>query len=252
MSFRLYALGVGDTFTEKHHTHALLVEADGFRLAIDQPDSYRRVLRAAREKAGPEHAASLDLFAIDDVIVTHVHGDHVNGLEGTAYFKFFAQKKKLRLHTIRAVREALWDGRLVASMGRLWNGTAFRELSFEDYFDWSEVPLDRATTIGPITVRARVTRHHVPTSALLLSYGGRTIGISSDTAFDRDLVAWLSEADLIVHETNHGPAHTAYAELLTLPDAIKAKMRLVHYPDEHDVEASAIPCLREGQVIEIG
>jgi ribonuclease BN (tRNA processing enzyme) len=251
---KLYVLGVGDTFTEKHNTHALLVEAEGFRLAIDCPDSYRRVLRGAREKAGAAHASSLDLFAIDDVLVTHVHGDHVNGLEGAAYFKFFAQKRKLRLHTIGAVKDALWDGRLVASMGRLMtspSGTEFRDLSFEDYFDWSEVALDRATTIGPFTIRARTTKHHVPTSALVIEHRGRSIGVSSDTAFDPELIAFLAASDLVVHETNYGPAHTAYADLLTLDDAVKAKMRLIHYPDEFDVEKSAIPCLREGDVLEV-
>jgi ribonuclease BN (tRNA processing enzyme) len=247
---RLYALGVGDTFTEKHHTHALLVEADGFRLAIDCPDSYRRVLRAAREKA-PTHAASLDLAAIDEFLVTHVHGDHMNGLEGAAYFKFFAQKRKLRLHTIDAVRETLWDGRLVASMGRLFTGDGFRDLAFEDYFDWSSVPLDREVTIGPLTVSARRTKHHVPTSALVIKHGGRTLGISSDTAFDPELVRWLAQADLVVHETNYGPAHTAYSDLLTLPAEVKDKMRLVHYPDEFHVEGSEITCLREGDVLEV-
>lgn len=230
------------------------MEADGFRLAIDCPDSYRRVLRAAREKAGPSHAASLDLSAIDDVLVTHVHGDHVNGLEGTAYFKFFADKKKLRLHTIAPVKDALWPGRLVASMGRLMTsptGPEFRDLSFEDYFEWREVSLERRTTIGPFTVRARMTKHHVPTSALLIEHDGRALGISSDTAFDPDLVAFLAAGDLVVHETNYGPAHTAYADLLTLSDDVKKKMRLIHYPDEFDVGASAIPCLREGEVLEI-
>ena len=46
----------------------------------------------------------------------------MNGLEGVAYFKHFAQKKPLNLHTIAPVKEGLWDHRLVASMGRLWNG----------------------------------------------------------------------------------------------------------------------------------
>ena len=250
---KLYVLGVGDTFTEKHVTHALLLEAEGFRLAIDCPDSYRRVLRAARDKAGAAHAAALDLFGIDDVLVTHVHGDHMNGLEGVGYFKHFAQKKPLNLHTIAPVKDALWHHRLVASMGTLWDGQEFRTKSFDDYFAWSEVALETTTTIGPFTVRARTTKHHVPTSALVVEHAasGRSIGISSDTAFDRDLVAFLASADLIVHETNYGPAHTAYADLLTLDEEVKKKMHLIHYPDEFDVDTSAIAALREGQVIEL-
>ncbi len=248
---KLYVLGVGDTFTEKHVTHALLLEAEGFRLAIDCPDSYRRVLRAARDKAGTAHAKDLDLFAIDDVLVTHVHGDHMNGLEGVGYFKHFAQKKPLGLHTIAPVREALWGERLVASMGTLWDGQELRKKSFDDYFAWSEVALDRVTTIGPFRIRARITKHHVPTSALLVEHGGQSIGISSDTAFDPELIAFLAQAELIVHETNYGAAHTAYADLLTLDADVKSKMRLIHYPDEFDIAKSEIPALLEGQVIEL-
>lgn len=249
---KLFVLGVGDTFTEKHVTHALLLEHDGFRLAIDCPDSYRRVLRQARDRlADAAHAATLDLFAIDDVLVTHVHGDHMNGLEGVAYFKYFAQNKRLNLHTVAPVKEGLWEHRLVSSMGRLWNGQTFRDLAFEDYFAWSEVPLDRTTTIGPFTVRARLTKHHVPTSALLVECAGRCIGISSDTAFDPELIAFLSSADIVVHETNYGPAHTAYGDLLGLDDAVKRKMRLIHYPDEFDIASSEIPALVEGQVIDL-
>jgi ribonuclease BN (tRNA processing enzyme) len=252
---KLFVLGVGDTFTERHFTHALLLEHDGFRLAIDCPDSYRRVLKQARDRvaqATPSLAPSLDLFGIDDVLVTHVHGDHMNGLEGVGYFKHFAQHRPVRLHTIAPVQERLWEGRLRCPMGRLWNGTSFRELRFEDYFAWNEVALDRSTVIGPFTVRARTTRHHVPTSALFVECKGRSIGISSDTAFDPTLIEFLAPADLVVHETNLGPAHTAYADLLTVEESIKKKMRLIHYPDEFDVAKSEIEALVEGQVIDLG
>ncbi|HEY8074670.1 MAG TPA: MBL fold metallo-hydrolase [Labilithrix sp.] len=245
---KLYVLGVGDTFTEKHVTHSLLVEADGFRLAIDCPDSYRRVLKQARDKNG---ASSLDLFGIDDFLVTHVHGDHMNGLEGVGYFKRFAQQKRAALHTIAPVKETMWSERLAGPMGQLWNGTEFLSLGFDDYFAWSPLALDTTTQIGPFTVRARLTKHHVPTSALLLEHGGRKLGISSDTAFDPSLVEWLAEADLIVHETNYGPAHTKYEDLLRLGDDVKRKMRLIHYPDEFDVGASAIRCVLEGDAIEV-
>lgn len=249
---KLFVLGVGDTFTEKHATHALLLDQDGFRLAIDCPDSYRRVLRRARDRQRSAALASgLDLFAIDDVLITHVHGDHMNGLEGVAYFKRFAQNKTLNLHTIAPVKDGLWEHRLVSSMGRLWNGQSFRDLAFEDYFVWNELALDRTTTIGPFTVRARMTKHHVPTSALLIECAGRSVGISSDTAFDPDLIAFLASADLVVHETNYGPAHTAYDDLLGLDEAVRSKMRLIHYPDEFDVAVSAIPALVEGEVIDL-
>ena len=249
---KLFVLGVGDTFSERHVTHALLLEHDGFRLAIDCPDSYRRVLRQARDRIDdPGARSTLDLLGIDDVLVTHIHGDHMNGLEGVGYFKHFAQQRRVNLHTIAPVVEGLWEGRLGTSMGRLWNGKSFRELAFEDYFAWNEVSLVSRTRIGPFTVRARTTKHHVPTSALFIEAGGSSIGISSDTAFDPTLIAFLAPADLVVHETNHGPAHTAYADLLGVAPETRTKMRLIHYPDEFDVHASAIPALIEGQVIEI-
>lgn len=238
---KLHVLGVGDTFSEKHHTHALLLEHEGFHLAIDCPDSYRRVLRKAS-------SGKLDLAAIDDVLVTHVHGDHMNGLEGVAFFKHFGQKKRLNLHTIAPVRENLWEKRLELSMGTLWNGTEFRSLRFEDYFDWKVV--DTRTRIGPFEVTARLTKHHVPTSALLVECGGASIGISSDTAFDPSLIAFLARADLVIHETNYGPAHTAYSDLLTLDSDVKKKMRVIHYPDEF-VAGEIVP-VTEGEVIDLG
>ncbi len=63
--FDVIALGVGDTFSERYHPTSLLLVADGFKLAIDCPDMYRRVLRDASLKgAGP-----LAITDIDDVLL---------------------------------------------------------------------------------------------------------------------------------------------------------------------------------------
>src|SRR4029453_6795721 len=111
--FEVVVLGVGDTFSEKHHSTALLLICDDFRLAIDCPDMYRSVLRAVAEKS----ERSLSLGDIDHVLIPHVHGDHMNGLEGFAFYKHFAEGKRTSLVTVPEVRAAIWDDRLKASMG---------------------------------------------------------------------------------------------------------------------------------------
>src|SRR5262249_53487911 len=148
---------------------------------------------------------------------THVHGDHMNGLEGVAFFKHFVEQKRVRLVTSPEGRAGIWDQRLRASMSALWDGQHFRELGFDGYFQLVPLSWSDEIAVGPFRIRARRTRHHVPTSALLVEAGGRRLGWSSDTAFDPDLIAFLAQADLIIHETNFGPAHTPYASLAALP-----------------------------------
>jgi hypothetical protein len=64
------------------------------------------------------------------------------------------------------------------------------------------------------------------------------------------LIEWLAPADLIVHEATtmvHTGVHTPYTKLAALPDALRAKMRLNHYPDDFDLESSVIEPLRQGR-----
>ncbi|MBI3270801.1 MAG: MBL fold metallo-hydrolase [Planctomycetes bacterium] len=240
-------LGVGDTFSERHCTSALLLCHDGFKLAIDCPDRYRGVLRGVAAACG----RPLPLSEIQHVLITHVHGDHMNGLEGVAFWKRFAEGTRVQLLAAPEVRASLWEGRLRAPMESLWEGHEFRRMGFEDYFDHLPLSWSDAVEAGPFRIRARRTLHHVPTSALRIECAGRTLAYSADTAFDRGLVDWLSEADLIVHETNLGPAHTPYESLATLPEPLRRRMRLIHYPDGFDANAAAIAALREGEVLRL-
>lgn len=241
---RILAVGVGDTFSERHKTASLLLECEGVRLAIDCPDRYRGALRdASRGRLGLED--------IDHVLITHVHGDHVNGLEGVAFYKHFVQGSRTRLAISPDLRGVLWEQRLRAPMGTLWDGARYREMGFDDYFEPTELPWGRPIQLGPFEITTRRTKHHVPTTALFVRAGGRSFGYSADTAFDPELVAFLARADIVAHETNYGPAHTSYSDLAALPAEIRDRMRLVHYPDAFDVDASTIACLREGDVLEL-
>jgi hypothetical protein len=127
-------------------------------------------------------------------------------------------------------------------------GDAHVHKAFADYFETSPLTEEAPLQIGPFRIECRRTIHHIPTTALRVTAGGKSFGISADTAFDESLIEWLSAADVVVHETNYG-IHTPYEKLAALPEGLRRKMRLVHYPDTFDRISSNIPVLDEGKLV---
>jgi ribonuclease BN (tRNA processing enzyme) len=241
-------LGVGDAFTALHYSTSLALQAEGAWLLIDCPHPIRKMLREASGRAG----FALDADALAGVVLTHLHADHSSGLEGLGYFSYFVLHRRLALLAHPAVAKRLWEGHLAAGMEQLMPAAdaAPEPHRFEDYFDHRALDEQRPVTFGPFQIECRRTIHHVPTTALRIRAGGRTLGYSADTAFDPGLIAWLAEADHIIHETNYG-VHTPYARLAELPADLRARMHLVHYPDDFDLAGSAIPVLEEGRRLEV-
>ena len=236
-------LGIGDAFSKLHYSSCLAVEYDGAWLVIDCPHPIRKMMWEASQAAG----VSLDIPDVLGVALTHLHADHSSGLEGFGYYSYFATGEKARLLAHPDVTARLWDAHLAAGMEQLIVDDSLipQPQAFDSYFALTPLSETEEVTIGPFAIACRKTIHHVPTTAFRIRAGGRCFGYSADTAFDPDLIAWLSEADLIVHETNYG-IHTPYESLAALPAALRAKMRLIHFPDEFDAADSVIACLAQG------
>jgi ribonuclease BN (tRNA processing enzyme) len=239
-------VGVGDAFTRLHHNACLLVEAGDARILVDAPPALARALADLGTQGGP----ALGLDEIDHVLITHLHGDHMGGLEQLLYWRRFVTGRKVQLLAMPEVLAGLWETRLRGGMETLLEPDGSRHsLTLTDYADVR--PLEGAAVqLGALRIEWRPTIHHIPTSALRFFTGGASFGYSADTAFDPSLIDWLAATDLFFHETNLG-VHTPLAQLVARPEAEKARMRLIHYPDFLDPATAPIACARQGQRYEL-
>jgi ribonuclease BN (tRNA processing enzyme) len=248
MGLAFIPLGVGDAFSSLHYSSSIAVESGGRWLLVDCPHPIRKILREGSAAAG----AALDVGSFDGVVITHVHADHASGLEGLGFYSTFVLRRRACVLAHPQVAAGLWDGSLAGGMSELAADATLRSrrMRFADYFDLVPLDEERTVTFGPFEIECRRTRHVVPTTALRIRAGGRCLGLSADTAFDPRLVAWLAEADLVLHETGPG-IHTPYEALAALPEETRAKLRLIHFPDDFEPPAGGIEALVQGRRYEV-
>jgi ribonuclease BN (tRNA processing enzyme) len=248
---KVLIVGVGDAFTRKHFGSSAVVRAPGGGFVlIDCSDLIHRALHEANRASG----WPVDVAAIDDIIITHLHGDHCNGLESFGFYRRIARMKdakmvRPRLHVTQPVAERVWQKLAPAMDGSMGSATSSR---LEDYFDVRVLDPAKPATIAGLSVRCRFTKHPVPTVGLLLSDGSTIFGWSADTPFEKAHIDWLAQADVFVHESNQGVSHTPIESLNALDCGIKRKMRLIHLPDDFDPMTTGMAILREGEVLAIG
>lgn len=243
MSFTVTALGVGDAFSALHYTSCLLLEASGVALLVDCPHPIRKMLREGT-------AGRVDVQDVRGVALTHLHADHASGLEGFAHYTHFMLGRRAPLIAGPDVLADAWDGHLSAGMSVLRDAEGPHSHTFESFFDPCPAVPGVVVGFGPFAIEARPTQHHIPTCAFKIHAAGRTVGISGDTAFDPDLIDWLAPADLIIHESNLGPAHTPYEALAALPAGLRSRMRVTHLPDAFEPDG-ALRGLVQGERLEV-
>lgn len=214
-------LGCGDGFSlEQGHNSALLTFADT-NLCIDFPESNHLGL----------HQLGLKLNHIEHIFVTHLHEDHINGLQKLALFhRVYPGKVKPKLYVPDGLKEDLWQclrhGLELTTRGKL---------SMEDYFEVECVK----NTFEIAGVRFELIRtQHVPD---MLSFGlvcKPYFYFSGDTRLDEAFISGIAgDVQTIFHECHMQddqlPSHTSLEELLRLPESIQAKMILMHYVDDY-------------------
>ncbi|MEM8723312.1 MAG: MBL fold metallo-hydrolase [Cyanobacteria bacterium P01_G01_bin.39] len=227
---KLLFLGSGSAFTvgtDNYQSNMLLVDELGNKLLIDCGSDIRFSL----------HKANFSYLDITDIYISHLHCDHVGGLEYIGFSsKFDSRCKKPRLYLSKDVAMDLWHKTLSGGMtsigGNIADLNSFFEvnlLKINDHFIWNNI----------VFYLIKVFHVHngfylMPTYGLFFKVNNTKVFITTDTQLNQKLLGkYYDSANLIFHdcETSEIPTniHAHYNQLIKLPKQIKNKMWLYGY-----------------------
>lgn len=244
-------LGTGSAFTMTNYHSNMLLEVGDQHLLIDCGGDIRFALRDA----------GYQVADIDALYVSHLHADHIGGIEWLAICTYFNPRlERPQLYVNEKLGEELWHNSLKGGLGTLQNKIAH----LDTYFDVKPIKRNQGFDFAGVHLQTVQTVHFMDGYEIVPSYGlifptpkGKVF-LTTDTQFTPgQLSTFYDEAAFIFHdcETSDSKSgvHAHYEELKTLPDEVRAKMWLYHYQDGRlpDAEADGFAGFaRKGQVFE--
>ncbi len=212
----LRIIGTGDSAAVDFWNSSYLIETHGKRLLIDCGFTIKYALRDL----------GLTLANIDAVFITHVHGDHIYGLERLGFESRYTYGRRPQLLLAPGIRPELWEHCLRGTMGSEDNSR------LEDYFDVEDVGSDGFQWEG-VDLRLFPTLHvpNKPSYGLIIN--DRVIVTS-----DSKPLEWLARdrSDrVIVHDCSlspFNPVHATLDELMRYPAPVRRRVWVTHYGDE--------------------
>ncbi|MBI5848052.1 MAG: GAF domain-containing protein [Nitrospirae bacterium] len=231
-------LGVGSQFSghDYYHSNMLITAKSGKKLLLDCGSDIRFSLKETDIPLGSIASE------IDAVYISHLHSDHIGGVETIALCSYFSpgdQKPKLFAEDEMIPR--LWldslKGGLQCIQGRC--------MELGDYFECCPVP-DAGSFLWEGIKFSLIKMPHIQSGQKEHnSYGliieeqseGVNVFVTADTQFRPELINEIAEGvDLIFHDCETSRfktgVHAHYEELCTLPEEVKLKIWLYHYqPD---------------------
>ncbi len=246
---KLTWLGTGSAFTYNNsQTNALIEFDNGYKLLVDCGGDVRRALMDACKYGHRD---------INGVYISHLHADHIGGMEWLAFASFFdpgydnpydseIEERKVcertgrpQLFVSEFLADDLWNRALSAGLASLQG----QRCTIDTYFDVHPVEKNGVFQCNGTEFRLVQTIHFVNGCTFELSFGllfdagDEVVFITTDTQFAPNQIKdFYDKATIIFHDAECSPfksgVHSHFDELVTLDDETKAKLWLVHYQDD--------------------
>lgn len=228
----LQFMGTGSAFSKKYgNTSALVfVENEGVTKKL--------LLDCGRTTPDDIVDHGYTFADIDAIFITHLHGDHVFGLEEAGFYGRYVLKKKPHLifPNIK-LKQDLWERVLKGTM--MNSGELTRPMTFEDYFTYEVVERQEQFFYFNGIMFSVFPTYHIKNKK---SYGviiGETnyILYSGDSLLNRDLIdiGFSEDCQAVFHDCqlfhNEERVHASLSDLKTLNWEWRDRIYIMHYGD---------------------
>ena len=247
MSVQLRVLGCGDAFgSGGRFQTCFLVFAEGTRFLVD----------CGATATVAMHRWKVDRAAIDLVLLSHLHGDHMGGLP---FLLLDAHFNTRRTRPLLVAGPPGTRARLSQMMEVLFPGSSAMTLRFP--LEVAEYTLEAPNRIAGFVVTPFEVVHPcgAPPTALRIECGGRTIAYSGDTQWAPGLVRAADGADLLLLECNaydeRIPYHLDLATLRGHQGELRSRrIVLTHMGEEMLAHRDESPweCAEDGMTLTVG
>lgn len=230
MSLKMTFLGTGSAFTigDGNYQSNVLLTLNNDSLLIDAGTDIRFSLNELH----------LSYKNIHNIYITHVHGDHIGGLEWIALNTFFDTEYfgKPTLFASESILKNLWDSSLTGGLSTqstqestLHTYFSVHPVSSPGHFRWQKIDFNLVQMVHVFNKFVLM-----PCYGLLFEYNSARIFFSADTQYiPHHLFELYENADIIFQDCETSPiksgVHTHYNELRLIPAVFKKKMWLYHY-----------------------
>ncbi|CAH8769794.1 MBL fold metallo-hydrolase [Paenibacillus dendritiformis] len=224
MTLRIQMIGTGSAFAKKYFNNNALIYTKTGKLLVDCGITAPQAL----------YHLGVSFDELDGVLISHIHGDHVGGLEEYAFQMKFRYHRKPKLFIAAPLVGPLWEHTLKGGLTQ--EGLTCLEDAFEVH------PIEPGQTLkllSGLKVKLLETPH-IPGKRSFSFLFNDTFFYSADMQFQPDLLRWLVEKQgvmTIFHDCQllgKAEVHAGLDDLLTLPDFIQERLWLMHYGDERD------------------